>query len=394
MSRPDKGALDGVRVLDLSAVIMGPVCTQILAGHGADVVKIEPPEGDIMRHAGAAVEAGMGALFLHANRNKRSVVIDLKQRPGRDLLKRLLPRFDVFVHNVRPEAMARLGLGYAEVRALRPDIVYAELTGYSQRGPYAARPAFDDIIQAQAGIADLLGQHNGGEPGYLPGLIADRMTGISAAQRVLASLYRRLATGQGEYLNVSMFETMAAFTMSDHLGGRSFDPPAGPIGYSRLLTPHRRPYRTLDGHVAVVVYNDKHWRTFCDLVGRPEVFAGDARFGSAARRAESYDLIYAWLADMLALRTSAEWLELLQRAEIPCAPVNSIDDLIDDPHLRGIGFFGLRGDARGSQRSASDCQTTRDGASPRQGEHTRSFLASEGVQPPEIDELTAAGVLA
>lgn len=394
MSQPRRGALEGVRVLDLSSVIMGPVCTQILAGYGADVVKIEPPEGDIMRHAGARIEAGMGAMFLHANRNKRSVVIDLKKRLGLDLLKRLLPRFDVFIHNVRPEAIARLGLGYADVRSLRPDIVYAELTGYSQRGPYAARPAFDDIIQAQAGIADLFARHAGGEPGYLPGLIADRMTGISAAHRVLASLYRRLATGQGEYLNVSMFETMAAFTMADHLGGRSFDPPVGPIGYSRLLTPHRKPYRTLDGHIAVVVYNDKHWRTFCDIVGHPEVFAGDARFRTAARRAESYDFIYAWLADVLALRTSADWLELLQRAGIPCAPVNSIDDLIDDPHLRGIGFFGLRDEARGSQRSASDCETTRDGASPRQGEHTRSFLASEGLAPQEIDELTAADVVA
>jgi crotonobetainyl-CoA:carnitine CoA-transferase CaiB-like acyl-CoA transferase len=393
-AKTEAGPLAGVRVLDLSSVIMGPVCTQILAGYGADVVKIEPPEGDIMRHAGAKKEPGMGAMFLHANRNKRSVVVDLKKPQGVLLLKRLVPRFDVFVHNLRPDAIARLGLGYEAIRPLRADIVYAELTGYDQRGPYAARPAFDDIIQAETGIADLFARHTGGEPRYLPALIADRMTGISAAHRVLASLYRRRATGEGEYLNVSMFETMAAFTLADHLGGQSFDPPAGPIGYSRLLTPHRKPYKTKDGHIAVVVYNDKHWRSFFDVIGRTELFAADARFQTAAYRAENYDFIYAWLAEVLATRATGEWLALLQQAEVPCAPVQSIEQLIDDPHLRETGFFARLPDGAGHQQSASDNATTRHGMSPHQGEHTRAFLAAEGFDEQDIHQLATARVVA
>jgi crotonobetainyl-CoA:carnitine CoA-transferase CaiB-like acyl-CoA transferase len=386
--------LAGVRVLDLTSVIMGPVCTEILAGYGAEVVKIEPPEGDIMRHAGAKKEPGMGAMFLHANRNKRSVLIDLKKPQGADLLKRLVPRFDLFVHNMRPDAIARLGLGYEAIRPLREDIIYAELSGYDLRGPYAGRPAFDDIIQAETGIADLLARHTGGEPRYLPALIADRMTGISAAHRVLASLYRRHATGKGEYLNVSMFETMAAFTLADHLGGRSFDPPAGPIGYSRLLTPHRKPYETKDGYIAVVVYNDKHWRSFFELIGCPRLFDDDSRFRTAANRAENYDFIYAWLAEVLGTRSTAEWLALLQRAGVPCAPVQSVEQLIDDPHLRETGFFARLPDGEAHQRSASDNPTTRLGMSPRLGEHTRAFLASEGFGEQQIDELTTARVVA
>ena len=333
------GALDGVRVLDLTSVIMGPVCTQVLADYGAQVVKVEPPEGDVMRHAGAKVEAAMGAMFLHANEGKQSVVIDLKSPAARARLQAMLPSFDVLIHNIRPQAIRRLGLDEAAVRALHPSLVYVELTGYADAGPWAGRAAYDDIIQAQVGLADLLARQSGGAPMYVPTLIADRVTGLTAAHATLAALYRRRTTGQGETVRVSMFETMAAFVLGDHLGGASFEPPAGPMGYSRLLTRHRRPYRTRDGYLAVVVYNDKHWRSFFELAGDLPTFESDPRFQTAAARAGHYDAIYAHLAGVLATRTSAEWLALLQAADIPCGPVNAIEDLPDDPQLRAVGFF-------------------------------------------------------
>ncbi|WP_420991715.1 CaiB/BaiF CoA transferase family protein [Cupriavidus sp. 30B13] len=331
--------LAGVRVLDLTSVIMGPVCTQVLADYGAEVVKVEPPEGDVMRHAGAKRAPGMGAMFLHANQGKRSLVLDLKQAADQDALRRMLPDFDVFIHNVRPQAMRRLGLDEAAVRRIHAGVIHVELSGYGADGPYAGRAAYDDIIQAQTGLAELFARQSGGAPTYVPTLIADRVTGLTAAHATLAALYRRRQTGQGESVKISMFETMAAFVLGDHLGGASFRPQAGPMGYSRLLTPHRRPYRTLDGHIAVVVYNDKHWRAFFAAIGDLAAFDADARFQSAAARAENYDAIYGYLAEVLATRTSAAWLALLAQADIPCCPVNRVEDLLNEPHLRAVGFF-------------------------------------------------------
>jgi len=393
MSPQEGSALAGVRVLDLSSVVMGPACTQVLAAYGADVLKVEPPAGDIMRHAGASREPGMGAMFIHANRGKRSVVIDLKQDGGIDVLRRLLPRFDVLVHNVRPEAMARLGLDYDSVRRLREDIVYAELVGYGPGGRHAGRPAFDDVIQAHAGIAGLFALQDGGEPRYLPGLIADRMTGITAAHRILAALYRRRVTGKGSHVTVAMFETMAAFTLADHLGGRSFEPPEGPVGYSRLLTRFRKPYRTQDGHIAVLVYNDKHWRTFFQLIGREDTFNADARFQTAAERARNYDFIYGYLAEVLLTRPRVEWLEILEQADIPCAPVNTVDELIDDPHLNDVGFFSMRQSASGLERELGSGADMPSSPSPTLGQHTLSVLEEEGFNAAEIAALGQAGVI-
>ncbi|MDP9912266.1 crotonobetainyl-CoA:carnitine CoA-transferase CaiB-like acyl-CoA transferase [Variovorax boronicumulans] len=342
-------ALAGIRVLDLTSVIMGPVCTQILADYGAQVVKVEPPEGDVMRHAGAKIAPQMGAMFLHANEGKRSVVLDLKKEGDLVTLQKMLPSFDVLIHNVRPQAMRRLGLDEGSVRALHPSILYVELTGYAQGGPYEQRAAFDDIIQAQVGLADLFARQSGGEPAYVPTLVADRVTGLTAAHATLAALYRRRETGEGETVRISMFETMAALVLGDHLGGASFEPSQGPMGYSRLLTRHRRPYRTLDGHIAVVVYNDKHWRSFFEAIGQSDAFEADPRFQTAAVRAENYDFIYGRLAEILAMRTTFEWLELLEAADIPCSPVNKVEDLLGDPQLRATGFFDER-DVRDGRR--------------------------------------------
>lgn len=331
--------LAGVRVLDLSSVIMGPACTQLLADYGAEVVKVEAPEGDVMRHAGAKTEPRMGAMFLHANEGKQSLVLDLKQPEGRAHLLRMLPEFDVFIHNIRPQAMRRLGLDEPAIRALHPSVVYVELSGYAEDGPYAGRAAFDDIIQAQTGLAELFARQTGGAPSYVPTLVADRVTGLTAAHATLAALYRRQATGQGDYVQVSMFETLAAFVLADHLGGATFEPAAGPMCYSRLITPHRKPYRTLDGYIAVVVYNDKHWRSFFAAIDAMDVFDADPRFQTAAARADNYDAIYGYLSELLVTRTSAEWLALLEAADIPCCPVNRVEDLLDDPQLQAIGFF-------------------------------------------------------
>ncbi|TWG88622.1 crotonobetainyl-CoA:carnitine CoA-transferase CaiB-like acyl-CoA transferase [Cupriavidus gilardii J11] len=349
-----RGPLAGVRVLDLTSVIMGPVCTQILADYGAEVVKVEPPDGDVMRHAGNKRVAGMGAMFLHANQGKQSVVLDLKRDGDIDTLRTMLPAFDVLVHNVRPQAMVRLGLDEASVRALNPNIVYAELTGYAAGGPMHGRAAYDDVIQAQAGLADLFARQTGGAPQYVPTLIADRVTGLTAAHGIIAALFARQRTGRGETVRVSMFETIAAFVLADHLGGASFEPPAGPMGYSRLLTPHRRPYRTRDGYIAAVVYNDKHWRSFFEAVGDLATFERDTRFQSAAARAENYDAIYGYLADVMTTRTTDAWLDLLQTADIPCARVNRVEDLLADAQLRAVGFFDERdfGDA-GQRRIAA-----------------------------------------
>lgn len=386
-------ALRGVRVLDLTSVIMGPVCTQILGGYGADVVKVEPLDGDIMRHAGARRFPGMGSMFLHANRCKRSLAVDIKTERGRQLIKRMVPRFDTVVHNMRALAVERVGLGYADLKPLRGDLIYAELVGYGPRGRYAGRPAFDDIIQAQTGLASLFTRQDGGEPRYVPALIADRMTGLAAAHRILAALYRRQSTGQGECLTVSMFETMAAFTLSDHMGGHSFVPALGATGYNRLLTPHRRPYRTRDGHIAVVVYNDKHWRAFFEVTGRPEAYGDDDRFSSAERRAQSYDFIYGFLAGVLAEETTAHWLERLGAADIPCAPVNTVEDLINDPHLRDAGFFSVTEDPMGASRAFGPGAGAGGTPSPRTGEHSRDVLAAEGIAAEEIEDLIAAGVV-
>lgn len=378
-----KRPLSGVRVLDLTSVIMGPVCTQILADYGAEVVKIEPPEGDVMRHAGAKTRPQMGAMFLHANEGKQSLVLDLKTEAGVAALRRMLPQFDVFIHNVRPQAMQRLGLDEAAVRALHPGVVYVELTGYAESGPYAGRAAFDDIIQAQTGLADLFARQSGGAPAYVPTLIADRVTGLTAAHATLAALYRRRATGEGECIRVSMFETMAAFVLADHLGGASFEPPAGPMGYSRLLTPHRRPYRTLDGFISVVVYNDKHWRAFFQATDALPVFEADARFQTAAARADSYDVIYGYLSDVLATRSSADWLALLEAADIPCCAVNRVEDLLQDPQLRAVGFFDESSAQDGHQlrriapryRAPTAVPVTAQ-PSPQVGQHTDYLLTA------------------
>jgi crotonobetainyl-CoA:carnitine CoA-transferase CaiB-like acyl-CoA transferase len=395
------GALAGVRVLDLTTVVMGPFATQILADLGADVVKVEPPEGDVLRHIAPMRHPAMGHIFLHHNRSKRSLVLDLKQGAGRAALLRLAQSADVLVHNVRPQAMARLRLAYADLAAVNPRIIYVGACGYGQGGPYAARPAYDDLIQGMVALPSILVDAGAAQPRFVPTAIADRITGLAAVNAVTAALYSRERTGKGQAVEISMFETLAHMVLADHMGGRTFEPPAGPAGYGRMLAPHRAPYATKDGYVCVLIYNDKHWRAFFRLIGREEMFQADPRFSSQEARSRNIAEVYAFVAERMAERTSAEWLRLLEDADIPVAPLNSVDGLIDDPHLGAAGFFStMEHPAEGRLRLMAPLGAwsgTAPGAlrpAPRLGEHSAEVLREAGYGAAEIEAMAAAGVTA
>jgi crotonobetainyl-CoA:carnitine CoA-transferase CaiB-like acyl-CoA transferase len=394
-SRP----LEGVRVLDLTSVLMGPVATLALADLGADVIKVEPPGGDIMRHGGYMKHEGMGSVFLHANRNKRSIVINLKVPEGREALLALARAADVLIHNVRPDAMKRLGLDYPDLAAVNPRIIYLALVGFDQRGPYASLPAYDDVIQGASGLASLHATASGGAPAYVPLVIVDRLCGIQAAQTALAALFMRERTSRGQYIELPMFETMVQLVLADHLGGETFDPPAGPMGYPRLLTPHRRPFRTRDGYIALLVYTDAHWRQFFDAIGQPETLQ-DPRFATASARSRHYDSLYAILSDVVAQRTTAEWVGTMRERDIPCMPVQDFTGLKDDAHLQAIGFFQavdhpsegkLRAMRVVARWSDADLSTRRH--APRAGEQSIELLREAGYDDASIEHLIAEGVI-
>jgi len=331
------GPLDGVTVLDLSTVIAGPYASQILGDFGARVIKVEPPGGDIMRAAGPARSPGMGAAFLNCNRNKEGRVLDLKDERQRADLLDMADGADVLLHNMRPSAIDRLGLGYGTLRARNPRLIYCAIVGYGQDGPYRDRPAYDDVIQAEGGWADLYAR-SGGEPRYAPTIVADKTTSLYAVAAINAALLARSVSGVGQSIEIPMFEVMVSFLAVEHLAGRTFRPPLGATGYSRVLSPHRRPYRTEDGHVCVMPYTAAHWRAFFTAAGRGD-WASDPALGSDAARAAMIGTLYERLAGCLRAGTTGHWLAILRRLDVPCAPVNSIDALMEDEHLKAVGFF-------------------------------------------------------
>jgi crotonobetainyl-CoA:carnitine CoA-transferase CaiB-like acyl-CoA transferase len=388
--------LSGVKVLDLTTVVMGPFATQILAELGADVIKVEPHEGDNMRDVGPMKNRGMGHLYLHLNRGKRCLVLDLKKPEGREALIRLIPGTDVLVYNVRPQAMARLGLSYDEVRAANPRIIYVGAYGYSQRGPYAAKAAYDDLIQGASGLPSLNSEKGTQPPRYAPINLADRVTGLHAVYAVTTALFHRERTGRGQAVEVPMFESLAQFVLGDHLAGLSWEPAIGPTGYPRLE--HRRPYATKDGHLCVLVYNNKQWKSFLEAIGRPELMA-DKRFSTQAKRAEHIGEIYDFLAGLLKQRTTAEWLALLEAADIPVSRINSVEDVVSDPHLTASGFFALQERGREGQlrsmRTPTDWSDSPPEAlrpAPRLGEHSAEVLREAGYSDREIAALAQRGV--
>ena len=398
-SHAQAGPLSGVRIVDLTTVVMGPFATQILADLGADVVKVESPEGDVLRHIAPMRHPGMGHIFLHHNRNKRSIVLDLKQEAGRGALLRLARGADVLIYNVRPQAMQRLRLAYEDVRSVNPRIVYVGAYGYGESGRYAGQPAYDDLIQGRSGLPHLLLESGADRPRYVPTAISDRITGLAAVNAVTTALLCRERTGDGQAVEVPMFETLAHMVLGDHMGGRTFDPPMEPYRYARMLAPHRVPYATKDGYVCVLVYNDKHWRSFFRLIGREEMFQSDARFSTQEARSRHIGKVYEFVAGEMTKRTSAEWLRLLGEADIPVAPLNSVDDLIDDPHLAESGFYvatehPTEGKLR-AMRLPGQWSRTPPGKlrpAPRLGEHSVEILREAGYTKAEIDALIATRV--
>ncbi len=390
------GPLAGIRVLDLSTVVLGPLATQIMGDLGADVVKIEPPAGDSTRYTGPTRSEGMAALFMAANRNKRSVVLDLKQEPARAALWRMIEGADVFVHSIRPAKIAGLGFDPEAVLARNPRIVYAGLHGYRSGGPYAGAPAYDDVIQGRSGSVDLMARLVG-EPRYMPTVMADKTCALVAAYAVLAALFHRERAGTGQFVEIPMFETMTAFNLTEHLYGASFSPPEGEMGYPRVLAPWRRPYRTRDGHVCMLAYTDAQWRRFWEAVGRAEL-AEDPRFADLARRNENIAELYRLAGSCFAERGSDEWLALLDALDIPAARAAALEDLPEDPHLKAIGFFetaehptegGIVMPGIPVRFAASPGGIER--LQPRLGEHSAELLAEAGLGGDEIAALFAAG---
>lgn len=389
------GPLAGVRVVDLTSVIMGPSATHILADLGADVIKIETPEGDSFRHYRPARGAGMGGNFLHLNRNKRSVRLDLKRPAARAALDRLIATADVFVHSMRPDAILRLGYGYARVRTLQPDIVFCGAYGFGADGPYAHKAAYDDLIQAGSGLAALQTAAYG-QPGYLPTVLCDKIAGQAIACAILAALYERRAGGGGQAVEVPMFETMVEFNFVEHMVGYAFEPPLGPPGFNRVLSPRRKPYRTRDGHACILPYSDRNWRDFFIHTGRLE-FLDDPRFTPLAVRVENIEILYALVEEEAPRRTTAEWVGFCDSVSIPCMPVLGLEDLPEDAHLKAVGFFGTaehpsEGRYRTMRRpvSFSGSRFAIRRHAPRHGEHTAEVLAEAGLDPAEIAALIDA----
>ena len=391
------GPLQGLRVLDLSSMIAGPYAAQILADYGADVIKVEPPDGDPMRRTiGSAKSPDMSPLYLQINRNKRSLALDLKQAAARESLLRLCAKADVVSHNIRPAPMRRLGLSYDDLRKVNPRIVHVGIMGYGESGPYAGKPAYDDLIQGACGLPSVITWLDGREPRYVPLAMVDRIVGLNAAHAVLAAIIGRDRTGQGQNVELPMFETMAQFVLGDHLGGRSFEPPNGEIGYRRLAL--RRPYKTSDGYVCALIFTDKQWRSLFEGRGRMDQYESMPHLTKYATRRLHYEEMQKVIADIFGVLSTADSLALLHRCDIPCSPLNTIDSLIDDPHLAAVNFFHVKPHpTEGVIRYAGIPSRWNGNAlpiarhAPRIGEHSVAVLQEAGLTTGEIGALLRTG---
>ncbi|GIK34481.1 MAG: CoA transferase [Gammaproteobacteria bacterium] len=390
------GPLAGVRILEMTAVVLGPWACQILADMGAEVIKVEPPRGDSNRTLGAARSKGMSALYLTCNRNKRSVVLDVKQPAARAAVLKIAESCDVVIHNNRAQVMDKLGLAYKDFRAVNPKIIYCGTYGYGRNGPYGARGALDDSIQAISGIA-MLNEMVLGEPRYLPTVVADKTTAMAVVQAVTAALYSRERTGRGQEIEVPMFETMVYFVMAEHLWGMSFEPPIGSAGYTRLMSYHRKPYKTLDGYIAILPYLDNHWETFCKVSGHPELIT-DPRFRTLNSRVTNIDDTYSETAKIMATRTTGEWLAIFGETSVPTNAVNSLEDLVRDPHLKAVDFWQeVEHPTEGRLRMTRFPYTFSETPAgvrrlqPRLGEHSVEVLREAGLAQADIDAMLASG---
>jgi crotonobetainyl-CoA:carnitine CoA-transferase CaiB-like acyl-CoA transferase len=404
------GPLSGVRIIDLTSVVFGAYATQMLGDYGADVIKVEAPSptggggqgGDIMRWAGKLPEGAspdLGPIFLTINRNKRSVLLDLRKESAVAALMALIKSADVLASNIRYDGMKRLGLSYEDVKAVKPDIVFVHAAGYGSDGPYAGLPAYDDLIQAGSGSADLLSRVDGDpKPRYVPTLMADKVSGLFMANAITAALFHRERTGEGQFVEVPMFEAITSFVLAEHFYGHVFDPATGPWSYGRVTNPDRRPYRTKDGYIGLLPYSDKQWNQFFEIAGRPGVFRDDPRFATYKARTQNIRELYAMIEELTEQKTTQEWLDALLPLSIPIVRMNRLDDLPNDPHLKAVGFFERHDHPHAGPYFALRPPVRFFGTPanirrhpPRLGEQTREVLAEIGLSDDQIAALENDG---
>ena len=386
------GPLSGLKVLELTSVVLGPWAAQIIADMGADVIKVEAPFGDSNRQLGASKNPGMAALYLSNNRNKRSLVLDLKQESARDALLAIAKDCDVFLHNNRPQVMTKLRLEYEDIKSVNENIIYCGTYGYSKDGPYGEKGALDDSIQAVSGVA-ALNELVLGEPRYLPTVVADKTTAITVVYSILAALFHRERTGVGQEIEVPMFETMVSYVMAEHIWGQVFEPKLGEAGYTRLMSHHRKPYKTKDGYIAVLPYMNNHWQTFCEKAEREDLIE-DERFKDLSSRVKNIDDTYSETGKILATKTTQEWLEIFSETKVPVTIVNSLEDLFHDPHLQAVGFWQsfehptegqLKMPGFASKFSKTPASIRKH--APKLGEHSKEILAEAGIDEETIDRM-------
>lgn len=388
-----KGArpLDGVKVIDLTSVVMGPYATQIMADFGADVIKVENAHGDTTRFMPGSLEHGMGGTFLNLNRGKRSIVLDLKSPEGRDALMKLVRDADVFVHSMRANAISRLNLGYEEITAVNPSIVYCNMYGFGRNGRYRDLAAYDDVIQAACGSSMLQGMQNG-SPAYVTTAIADKVTALTGLYSIMIAMFHRERTGEGQEIEVPMFETMVSFNFIEHIGGALFQPPVTRPYYDRVVSKLRRPYVTSDGYISALVYNDKQWQAFVAIAGLPEEQVAED-LQTLAQRLQNIDCVYRHVETVMATRSTEEWLTLFDRIGIPAMPLLSLEDLLEDEHLKDVDFFEERDTKYGKVRfpgiptSFSRTPARIGDIGPALGEHSEQVLREHGFGEAELSAL-------
>ncbi len=391
--------LKGVRILDMSSVVVGPYATQFLADFGAEVTKIEAPSGDILRRLGGKSKSGeLSPKFIALNRNKKSLAIDLKKPGAKAVIKTLLESHDVVLSNIRPKALARLGLDYDSSKALRPDVIYCSIVGFGQKGPYRDKPAYDNVIQGVGGIA-ACHDRQGGTPLYLPMVLADRLGGLMSVQSILLALLHRERTGEGQHIEVPMYENTAVFVLTEHLGQMIYPGSGGPSGDVRVLNKDARPIATKDGHICISANSDAQAFAFFEAIGRPEL-KEDERFNSVAGRYANVDLYNGLRVESLAQKTTAEWIEIFEELDVPAMPFKSFEDLMEDPHLNEVGLFEetdhpLEGKVVNLRPVAtfSSIEMKRDNLAPRLGEHSGSLLREFGMAADDVAQLAEDGVI-
>lgn len=336
-----QGMLSGIRVLDLTSVVIGPLCTQILADHGAEVIKVESPSGDVGRHLGGRGKTpGMAPKFLHLNRNKRSICLDLKHPGGYKALVELIKTADVMTWNVRPKSMERMKLSYEEVKAINPKIIYCGMFGFGQDGRYAEIPAYDPIIQGSSGVAGLNAKAFG-EPRYLPYVLADRTGGLIAVQMIAMALFNRERKGEGQNIQIPMFENMATQVLTEHLYNQTYVPPIGGMGDPRLVNEFYAPSKTLDSYICISANTDAQVFPLFEVMGLAHL-KKDEKFCSVAARFKNVHEYYSLRSSELMKQTTGFWMEVCKKNDIPAAPYHTLESLIEDPHLMDVGLLVKR----------------------------------------------------